>query len=115
MARRVKKLGFPDWLLNTECIVAVDTEEINEDGETVVYKTEPMKCIFDEASKTAYTADGRRITLAGTVIVKGDFAPSLPTVSSGAVTVNGRTMQIYSSARPRNPDGTVHHTEFEVM
>ena len=115
MARRVKRLGFPDWLLNNECVISVDTEELNEDGETVVYKTEPMKCIFDEASKTVFTADGKRVTLAGMVIVKGDFAPTLPILSSGTVTINGRTMQIYSAARPRNPDGTVHHTEFEVM
>lgn len=115
MARRVKRLGFPDWLLNNECVISVDMEELNEDGETVVYKTEAKKCIFDEASKTVFTADGKRITLAGTVIVKGDFAPTLPILSSGTVTINGRILQIYSAARPRNPDGTVHHTEFEVM
>ena len=115
MARRVKKVGFPDWLLNTECIITVNTEEINDDGEEIVYKTETLKCFFDESSKTVFSSDGKRITLAGTVIVKGDFAPKLPTVSSGTVMINGRTMQIYSASRPRNPDGTVHHTEFEVM
>ena len=30
MARRVKRLGFPDWLLNNECVISVDTEELNE-------------------------------------------------------------------------------------
>lgn len=115
MALRIKKLKFPTELLTTDCIISVDTQELNEDGETAVHKTAPLKCFFDEASKVAITADGKKITLAGTVIVEGDFAPSLPIISSGTVAVNGREMQIYSSARPRNPDGTVHHTEFEVM
>lgn len=115
MALRIKKLKFPTELLTTDCVISVDTQELNEDGESIVYKTEPLKCFFDEASKVVISSDGKRIIIAGTVIVEGDFAPSLSVLSSGTVIINGRAMQIYSSSRLRNPDGSVHHTEFEVM
>ena len=115
MANTIKKLPFPDWLLNTDYSLSLNTNGITEDGEpSSVFETSG-KCIFSEKSKRIITSDGKEIILLGKVIVKGDIAPSLKTVSDGNITINDNTYEIYAGHRPKNPDGTVHHTEFEVM
>jgi len=52
--------------------------------------------------------------LLGKVIIKGDIAPSLKSVSDGVIIINGNSYEIYAGYRPRNPNGTIHHTEFEI-
>ena len=49
------------------------------------------------------------------MILKGDVAPKLSDISSGTIKIFERELTISKASRPRNPDGTVHHTEFEVM
>lgn len=115
MAKTVKKLPFPDWLLQTEYSIVLNTEGISEDGEPVSSVESSGKCIFSEKAKRIIDSEGKKIVLAGKVIIKGDIAPSLPTVSDGTITINNRTYEIYVGNRPRNPDGTIHSTQFEVM
>lgn len=115
MASTVKKLPFPDWLLNTDYSLVLNDIGISEDGEPVKSTEISGKCIFSEKSKRIINSEGKEINLIGKVIVKGDITPSLKTVSDGVITINGRSYEIYAGYRPRNPDGTVHHTEFEVM
>ena len=47
-------------------------------------------------------------------IVKGDIAPDLKNVSDGKIVINGVSYEIHAGYRPRNPNGSIHHTEFEV-
>ena len=115
MASTVKKLPFPDWLLNIDYSLVLNDIGISEDGEPIKSMETSGKCIFGEKSKRIIDSEGKEINLLGKVIVKGDIAPSLKTVSDGVITINGRNYEIYAGYRPRNPDGTVHHTEFEVM
>lgn len=116
MARNVKKVPFPDFLLRTPCETRLYTDNVTEDGDKEVYKggIKDLKCIYSEASKRVYDKDGKVTVLTGKVIVKGDIAPKLKNVSSGVIIINNNEMLIHSASRPRNPDGTVHHTEFEV-
>lgn len=115
MAKTIKKLPFPDWLLNTDYSISLNTEGISEDGEPISSVESSGKCIFSEKAKRIIDSEGKEIVLAGKVIVKGDIAPSLLTVSDGTITINDRTYEIYVGNRPRNPDGTIHSTQFEVM
>ena len=73
------------------------------------------KCIFSEKSKRIITEDGTQITLLGKVAIEGDIAPNLKSVASGNITLNEKTYEIYAGYRPRNPDGSIFCTEFEVM
>ena len=114
MAKNIKKLPFPKWLLNINYSISLHQEGISEDGEPMIAFTGSGKCIFSEKAKRIIDADGREITLLGKVIVEGDIAPSLPSVSDGVITINGCSYEIHSGYRPRNPDGTIHHTMFEV-
>lgn len=114
MALHVKKLPFPSELLVTEYQVSLNQEGISEDGEPLSAYTSTGKCIFSEKTKRIISNDGKQITLLGKVIVEGDIAPSLKTISDGAITINGRKYEIHAGYRPRNPDGTIHHTTWEI-
>lgn len=115
MAKTIKKFPFPDWLLNIDYSVCLNTEGISEDGEPISSVENEGKCIFSEKAKRIIDAEGKQVTLLGKVIIKGDIAPSLKTISDGTIIINNKTYEIYASYRPRNPDGTIHSTEFEVM
>jgi len=115
MAKNIKQLPFPDWLLNTDYFISLNAEGISEEGEPISSVEVEGKCIFSEKSKRIIDVDGKQITLIGKTIMKGDIAPSLKTISDGTITINGRTYEIYSGARPRNPDGTIHSTQLELM
>lgn len=114
MAQNIKTLPFPDFLLNTDYSLALNEEGVTEDGAPKEKFETSGKCIFSEKAKRIIDADGKQITLLGKVIIKGDVAPSLKTVSDGVIAINGCNFEIYAGYRPRNPDGTVHHTEFEI-
>ena len=114
MAFSVKKLPFPNELLTTGYSISLFQEGVSEDGGPLEAFTNKGKCIFSEKAKRIIDSEGKQITLLGKVIVKGDIAPSLKSVSDGTIEINERTYEIHAGYRPRNPDGTIHHTMFEV-
>lgn len=116
MAKNVKKLPFPDWLAKTDCCINLDEKGLTEDGEKKVYKGGiNCKCIYSECIKRVYDKDGKATELTGKVIVKGDVAPKLKEISSGSIVIDKRKRLIHSAIRAKNPDGTVHHTEFDII
>ncbi len=114
MANKISVLPFPDWLLQTDYSLILYQEGVSEDGEPIDSLKISGKCIFSEKAKRVIDAEGKQITLLGKVIIKGDIAPSLKTISDGVITINDSKYEIYAGYRPRNPNGTIHHTEFEV-
>lgn len=115
MAIKIKKLPFPDYLLNTDYSISLNHDGVSEDGESLIAFTGKGKCIFSEKAKRTIDSEGKKITLLGKVIVKGDIAPSLKSVSDGVITINDKSYEIHIGSRPRNPDGSIHSTHFEVM
>lgn len=115
MALNIKRLPFPDQLLVTDYSITLNQEGISEDGEPMSAFTGNGKCIFSEKVKRIIDTEGKQVALVGKVIVKGDIAPGLPSVSDGSITINGCVYEIHSGSRPKNPDGSIHHTMFEVM
>lgn len=114
MANSVKELPFPDFLLNTDYSIVLHEEGVSENGGPIIALETSGKCIFSEKAKRIIDNEGKQITLVGKVIVKGDIAPSLKSVSDGVITINGCSYEIHTGARPRNPNGTIHSTQFEV-
>lgn len=115
MAKNVKKLPFPDYLLVTPCVICLDTKDINEDGEPQTTKPIETKCMWSDHTKRIYASDNKQVVLNGQVIIKGDIAPNVPEISSGTVKVGRRVMRIYEAVRAKNPDGTVHHTTLKLI
>lgn len=114
MANNIKVLPFPDFLLNTDYSLVLNDIGISEDGEPIESFKTSGKCIFSEKSKRIIDSEGKQITLLGKVIIKGDIAPSLSNISDGVITINECSYEIHTGYRPRNPNGTIHHTEFEI-
>lgn len=114
MAKKVEILSFPDWLLNTDYSISLNENGVSEEGAPIEVFTDSGKCIWSEKAKRIIDSEGKQITLLGKVIIKGDIAPSLKSISDGIITINGCSYEIHAGYRPRNPNGTVHHTMFEV-
>lgn len=114
MANNIKVLPFPNFLLNTDYSLVLNDIGISEEGEPIENFKTSGKCIFSEKSKRIIDSNGKQITLLGKVIIKGDIAPSLSNISDGVITINGCNYEIHAGYRPKNPNGTIHHTEFEI-
>ena len=114
MIEKITNLPFPRFLLNTDYSIVLNEEGVSEDGEPLEAYTTKGKCIFSEKAKRIIDSQGKEIVLLAKVIVEGDIAPHLKTVSDGTITINDIPYDIHSASRPRNPDGSIHHTTFEV-
>lgn len=114
----IKKLNAKhlERLLNNECDVVIYQEGLSEDGEPLTsLNLKNQKCRFVEKTKIIISSDGRKVELVGKVILLGDIVPKIKKISGGQVIVNETEYEIYQASRPRNPDGTVHHTTLELM
>ena len=115
MALKIKKLRFPKELANTDFEIELEHEGISEDGEPLIALRTEGKCIFSEKSKRIIDENGRKIELFGKIAIEGDIAPTLKSIASGNVLIHGKKYEIYAGYRPRNPDGSVFATEFDLM
>lgn len=105
------RFPFPSW--SQVVPLKVYKTELNEDGgrdETVLFDG---KAFYDEKSKRVVDKTGSVVLLSGKVIIEGDIAPGQ--IIDGLVKVDGVDKVIYSTLRPRNPDGTVYSTELDLM
>ena len=98
---------FKNW--DTTPVIVHVTDEFTEGGEPQEVATYTGPCNYSEKSKTVRQADGTLIQLAASLTIQGDIASAVPMIT-GSVDVAGRTWNIATAARPRNPDGTVNHT-----
>lgn len=113
-AKKIKTVAFPDWLATTDC--KIETSVLGEDGGPEKSFSHSGKCIYSVKNKAEISKEGKNITITGKVILKGDIAPKMKDdeLASGTVEIKEQKFSIYSVSRPRNPNGTVHHTTFEV-
>lgn len=103
-------------LLNNQCDVYINREGISEEGEPLMaLELKNQKCRFVEKTKVIINSDGKKVELVGKIILLGDIAPDIKKISGGEVIVNNSKYEIYQASRPRNPDGSVHHTTLELM
>lgn len=99
---------------NAECKVHITDVNPSEDGDFPVVASYEGRCNLSEKSRTVRSTNGEYVRLACVVHIQGDIAPSLPDFS-GKVHINGRWMLIETVDRPRNPDGTIHHTRLGLI
>lgn len=103
-------------LLNNECDVILYQEGLSEEGEPLTsLDLKNQKCRFVEKTKVIISPEGKKVELVGKVILSGNIAPNIKKISGGEVIINDSKYEIYQASRPRNPDGSVHHTTLELM
>ena len=99
----------------TSCKVVLYEEGLSENGGPSIALEISSKCRFVEKTKVVISPDGKKIELVGIVVFVGDLAPSLAKISNGTCQIGGAKYNVFSSRRPRNPDGSIHHTTLELM
>ena len=99
---------------NADCVVTIQDTEPTRNGNFPTKFTYSGACNLSEKSRTVRSADGQYVRLSCTVHIEGDIAPTMSTFS-GKVKINGRELLIETVDRPRNPDGTVHHTRLGLV
>lgn len=104
---------FSRWN-NAECKVFITDTKPSENGDFPVEYTYEGGCNLSEKSSVVRSNNGEYVRLSCVIHIEGDIAPTMPEFS-GKVLINGKTMRIESVARPRNPDGTVHHTRLGLI
>lgn len=99
----------------TNCKVILYQEGLSENGGPLKNLEISSKCRFVEQTKVIIDQDGKKIELVGIAVLVGDIAPDIKKISNGECYINGTKYFIYGARRPRNPDGSVHHTTLELM
>ena len=105
----------PKNLCKTPIHIKVYQEGISEEGEPLQAIEIDTTCNYQDKAKTILTADKKLVTINGTVLMPGDIAPLLASISSGEVTVLGVKRNIFKGEKARNPDGTVNYTKLELI
>jgi len=95
---------------DTTPYTAVLTSGVDENGQPLLLKTVNGYCRYNEKSKTVRAADGQYTAIEAVIVTEGDIAPEALSIA-GEVTINSVARKIIFANRPRNPDGTVHHTK----
>lgn len=99
---------------NADCIVLITDTEPSENGDFPTKSTYEGRCNLSEGATTVRSPDGAYVKLSCVLHIEGDIAPDMSTFS-GTVIVNGKSMKIETVHKPRNPDGTVHHTRLGLI
>lgn len=103
-------------LLNNKCDVILYQEGLSEEGEPLTsLDLKNQKCRFVEKTKVIISPEGKKVELIGKVILSGNIAPKIKKINGGEVIINDSKYEIYQASRPRNPDGSVHHTTLELI
>jgi hypothetical protein len=107
------KLLYPKFLDKTPVKVnIINGSDIN--GKSKIIFTYTGLCCFNEKIRSVYNSEGKLIQLSGSLTIGKDIAPEIDIIT-GNVEIKGRLYTIYKSGRPKNPDGTVNHTELELI
>ncbi len=86
---------------------------LGEDGGPETAGTWTGTVNLSEKVRRVQDGDGQWIALSGVLHIEGDILPDVQ-FDNGEVTIGDTTHRIVSYSRPRNPDGTVHHTRIEM-
>lgn len=107
------KLPYPPVKPNT--LIKVEASEgISVTGVQQVSEAYEGLGFYVERYAWVQNKEGKKVESKGQVIFFHDVCPTVEKLT-GSVTVNGSKKSIIVGKRLRNPDGTVHHVELELM
>lgn len=108
------KLPYPKFADVTPCNIVLHGAPSSTGAPTVLAEWSG-KVNFSEKVKRVQDKDGQWVQLSGVIHVAGDILPGV-IFTGGTVAIAGYpTRKIVSYTRPRNPDGSVHHTRLELI
>lgn len=110
---RWPQLVLPQFC-TTDIKVAVESEELNENGTPKTLIDWSGKCNYQDKAKRIYTGQKTLVEITGTCLIPNDIAPELATIPSGVVHIFGVDRELVLGTKARNPDGTVNFTQLEL-
>ncbi len=99
----------------TDIHVILYGEGTTEDGAPEIILDKNLKCNYQDSAKRVLSTEKVIIQINGVALFYEDFAPDIPVISGGKVTIFGETRQIYQGTKARNPDGTVNYIKLELQ
>jgi len=113
----MKCLGFVRGKL--ECEVDIYGEGLGEDGNRRLAARYCGRGFLQESGREVMDRDGRKVKIAGRILIEGDVAPGVDFIGSGVVRVvvggESRQMRIFEGNRGRGMDGLVSHTVLRLV
>lgn len=108
----VHKLPYPPVKPNTQITVKAN-EGMTVTGAQNVQEYTGLG-IYNERHAWVQDSEGKKVESKGLIIFFHDILPNVKKLT-GSAEVNGTQWSIIAGKRLRNPDGTVHHVELELM
>ena len=99
----------------TDIHVILYGENTTENGAPEIVLDKNLKCNYQDSAKRVLTTEKVIIQINGVALFYEYFAPDIPVISSGKVTIFGETREIYQGTKARNPDGTVNYIKLEIQ
>lgn len=110
------KFPYPSWADVTPCTITIGSGGFDEDGVPMTSTTWAGNVNFSEKAKRIQDKDGKWVSLTAVIHVEGDILPDVVfTDASCKISVYDKSMTCVAYQRPRNPDGSVHHTRLELI
>ena len=109
----IRKLPYPPMKPNAVITVKA-AGSLSVNGSQVFKETFEGEGFYVERSAWVQNNEGKKVESKGLVIFLHDICTSVPELT-GEVIVNDLTKSIIVGKRLKNPDGSVHHVELELM
>lgn len=109
----IKKLPYYKQWDVTPCEIYLIS--MNEEGEEIIEAEWRGKVNLSETNKRVQDRNGMWVHLSGLINVKGDIFPAITNISQGYAVINGEKINILIGRKRRNPDGSINHTELELL
>ena len=108
----VSRLPYPPVRPRTSITVKAEKEMTTTGSHSYVEET--VKGFYFERHAWVQNTEGKKVESQGQVIIFHDICTEVEKLS-GVVIINGSEKHIATAKRLKNPDGTVHHVELELM
>ena len=105
---------YPSLVRKKDCKTDIHVILYGENTTEIVLDKD-LKCNYQDSAKRVLTTEKVIIQINGVALFCEDFAPDIPVISSGKVTIFGETREIYQGTKARNPDGTVNYIKLEIQ
>lgn len=107
------KLPYPNTDL-VDITIYLSGGSMDENGAPIVLDPIVTKCTLNESNLFIRETNGKLIRLESKVYIRGDIAPDVLHLD-GKAKLFDKEYNLYRASRPRNPDGSVHHTKLELI
>ena len=106
---------YPSLVRKKDCKTDIHVILYGENTTEEIVLDKDLKCNYQDSAKRVLTTEKVIIQINGVALFCEDFAPDIPVISSGKVTIFGETREIYQGTKARNPDGTVNYIKLEIQ